>query len=323
MAANRPDPRDAILDRFEAGEITKEQADAEARTVRFISILDRFEAGEITREQADAEARAAGSTSMERSPDFSGVDCWALPSWTMPQLMRWVIYRSSEEVLPLVEEYRMQTRIWQGEIRLNERGEKIVIWRLRPPPSLSLYDVAQEADSREKIEGRASCALRLRSELKGQFLQGVLTAYGKLRRNGEHCAIPKTAWATIDLFDLPCNHFDSEDIGREGEETPRYFDVYMIPQDVLLVWPRHGSQAQDVRMPVENTKLTKPEVLARLLLERFPGGRPSLTAPQLMEMLMEEAKPLIGTTREITMRRAIGLAWPTSSKSRQTRSGST
>jgi hypothetical protein len=98
MAANRPDPRDAILDRFESGEIGKEQA--------------------------DAEAAAAGFASMERRPDFAGLDCCELARWTMPQLMAWVIDPASEAVLALSEEFRMRTLVWQREDLLDTKGEE-------------------------------------------------------------------------------------------------------------------------------------------------------------------------------------------------------
>jgi hypothetical protein len=105
MAANRPDPRDAILDRFESGEIDKEQA--------------------------DAEAVAAGFASVERRPDFAGIDYCELARWTMPQLMAWV---RSEAVLALSEEFRMRTLIWQAEDQFNAKDEKTwTVFRLRPP----------------------------------------------------------------------------------------------------------------------------------------------------------------------------------------------
>jgi hypothetical protein len=218
MVANKPDPRDAILDRFEKGWRTKEQA--------------------------DAEAVAAGFPSMERRPDFAGADCRELPRWTMPQLMAWVIYRSSIKVLELSEEYRMQTLIWQSEDLLDAWGQKIeTTWRLRPPDKLSVYDVVVEAYSREGSEGRSPSAIELWKELGGQFLRGELTAYGKKRGDDEPSAIPRTAWAEIDLFDQPCNHFDPEDIGRENEKTARYFDVYVIPKDVLSIRPPIGSES--------------------------------------------------------------------------------
>jgi hypothetical protein len=107
---------------------------------------------------------------------------------------------------------------------------------------LSLYDVVKEADLRERSEERAPRAIQLRKELGDQFLRGELIAYGKKRGDDEPRAISKTAWDVIDLFDRPCNRFDPEDIGRENEITPRYFDVYVIPKDVLSIWPPIGSE---------------------------------------------------------------------------------
>jgi hypothetical protein len=292
MAENRPDPRDGILDRFEAGEISKEQA--------------------------DAEAIAAGFTSMEIRPDFTGVDCCELPRWTMPQLMAWVIYRSCNEVVELSEEYRMQSRTWQSEDLLDANGEKIrTTWRLRPPDKLSVYDVVAEALSRE---GRASNPIQLRAELGGQFLRGELRAYGKKRGDDEPRAIPNTAWNTIDVFDLPCNHFDPEDIGRENEETPRYVGVYVIPQEILSNWPRIASEPGDAQTRAKNTRVpTKPEQLAPALLRRFPDGRPSLSTPELSELLRKEPIEGIGSFSERTLKRAIKQAWPDYSRRGQNR----
>jgi hypothetical protein len=290
MAANRPDPRDAILDRFESGEIDKEQA--------------------------DAEAAAAGFASMERRPDFAGIDCCKLARWTMPPLMAWVIDRTSEAVLALSEEFRMQTRVWQQEDLISAKGEKWAIdWRLRPPDKLTLFDVTAEAVAREEADGRERRALRLRLELYGQFIQGALTAYGKRRGDAEHMAIPKTAWKTIDLFDLPCNHFDLEDVGRESEQTPRYTDVYAIPEEVSRVWPRAGAKPEQAASPRPKTKVpTKPEAIASILLSSFPNGRPSLTNPELVERVEKGAKSEIGDFSPKTLGRAIQIAWPGSSR---------
>jgi hypothetical protein len=193
LAAKSPDPRDAIRDRFERGEITKEEA--------------------------DVAAIAAGFSSMETRPDFSGVDCCDLPSWKMPQFMSWVIYRSSEKVLALSEEHRMQTRIWQSEPLPDKDGDATDrVWRLRAPDRLTVYDIVAEAVSEEQQEGRPPGALRFRAELGAQFIRGVLTAYGKRRGVDEHAAVLRTAWPTIDLFDRPCNQFDPKDIGRENED---------------------------------------------------------------------------------------------------------
>jgi hypothetical protein len=279
MAANRPDPRDAILDRFESGEIDKEQA--------------------------DAEAVAAGFASMERRPDFAGIDCCELARWTMPQLMAWVIDRTSEAVLALSEEFRIQTRLWQ-------KDEK---WRLRPPHRLTLYDLTAEAVAKEEVDGRPRRALRSRAELLRQFIQGALTAYGKRRGDDEHLAIPKTAWNTIDLFELPCYHFDPEDIGREGEATPRYTDVYVIPNEVISAWPRSETQPEKTQTPVKKTNApTKPEELTRALLRRFPEGRPSLSLPDLLKLLETEFGQEIGSFSERSVRRALKEAWPHSSR---------
>jgi hypothetical protein len=205
MAANRHDSRDAIL--------------------------VRFDAGEITREEADAEAAAVGFTSTERAPDFVGVDCCKLARWSMPQLMAWVIYRSSERVVALAEEHRTQTLLW------NETGT-----RLQRPNRMSLFDVVEAAVSRDESEGRAHFALRARQELVAQFLEGALTAYGIQPGHSEHSTIPRTAWGTIDLFDLPCSQFEPEEIGRESERMPRYSDVYVVPEEVLTLYPRSALQ---------------------------------------------------------------------------------
>jgi hypothetical protein len=290
MVADRPDPRDAILDRFEAGEITKEEA--------------------------DAEARAVGFSSMERRPDFVGLDCFELPRWTMPQLMAWVIDRTSEAVLTLSEEFRMQTRVWQQEDLISAKGEKWAIdWKLRPPDKLTLFDVTAEAVARKEADGRERRALPLRMELYDQFIQGALTAYGKRRGDAEHMAIPKTAWKTIDLFDRPCNHFDPEDIGRENEATPRYTDVYVIPEEVSRVWPRVGAKPEQAASPRPKTKVpTKPEAIASILLSSFPNCRPRLTNPELARRVEKDVKSEIGDFSPKTLGRAIQIAWPGSSR---------
>jgi hypothetical protein len=272
MTTDKPDPRDAILERFERGEITKEQA--------------------------DAEAVAAGFGSMERSPNLAGADCFDLATWRMPQLMAWVIYRTSEAVLALAEENRIRTLVWQEENQFDVNGNKTGVFRrLRPPDKKSLFDVVEEADTRERQEGLALSAIRKRADLAARFIRGELTAYGIKRGEAEHSAIPAAAWATIDLFDEPCTHFEPEDVGRQREETPRYTDVYVISEDVRRIWPGVGAK------PVQAVSQS-PKTEPRRRTAQASATPVQQTVPPTDNTTVEELKQ---RTREIIVRR--GLPW--------------
>jgi hypothetical protein len=67
----------------------------------------------VTREQALAEAQAAGICTAEIHPDPDDYDPIREPYWTLPMTLAWVIYRSYEPVLNLMESFVAATRVWR------------------------------------------------------------------------------------------------------------------------------------------------------------------------------------------------------------------
>ena len=284
MTTDKPDPRDAILERFERREITKEQA--------------------------DAEAVAAGFGSMERSPNLAGADCFDLATWTMPELMAWVIYRTSEAVLALAEENRIRTLVWQGEDQFDVNGNKAgVFWRLRPPDKKSLFDVVVEADTRERQEGLALSAIRKRADLAARFIRGELTAYGINAgrgrpniRGSQRRPGPQSICLTSPALISSLRTWVASARRRLATPTSMSFPkTYAGSANSASTTP---STASTPRTPLSR-RATKSTATAPATLEPPPSPAPvQQTVPSTDSRTAEELKQ---RTREIIVRR--GLPW--------------
>jgi hypothetical protein len=275
------------------------------------AILERFRAGQIAKEQADEEAVAAGYHSMEFTPDTTNISCFELARWTLPQAVSWIIYRSSEAVLALAEEVRRASRVWREKGRYNVKNGKVdVAWDLVIPERASVYDVVDEAARREDLEPCELDGIQACDQFIERLQRSALIAYGVSRGEQEHRPIAKTAWDTIDSITCTCSHLDPEDIGSERERTARYSKVFVLPEDVRAMWPPLHNSIDATVASVASPKPNKPEAAAQALTRLFPNGRPSLTVPELIRELNTKA-PGIGIVSPRTMSRAIPLAWPT------------
>jgi hypothetical protein len=129
--------------------------------------------------------------------------------WTLAQALTWIIYRTPEAVA--------QTLCTKD-----------------------VFDVANDLARREGIEQPAMSAdLQRRDELLDRLKRGTLPAWGIARGQTEHQLIPSASWDTIDCFYTfdPKSYISPRDIGRNGEGSARYKEVYVIPGDVENLWP--------------------------------------------------------------------------------------
>jgi hypothetical protein len=132
-----------------------------------------------------------------------------LARWTLAQALAWLICRTPQAVA-------------------------------QTPCSKDVFDVANDLARREGIEQPAMSAdLQRRDELLDSLKGGTLRAWGIARGQTEHAPIPPTSWDTIDCFYAfdPKAHISPRDIGRSGEDSARYKEVYVIPGDVENLWP--------------------------------------------------------------------------------------
>jgi hypothetical protein len=206
-----------------------------------------------------------------------------LPRWSLPQALAWMIYKTPKAV-PWAE------------------GKDV-------------FDVTNEALRRdEACDATGPSPTHRRNELYERLCDGTLTAYGIKQDQSEHSPIPPWAWETIDCFFNYGEQCDAtpDDVYRSSESLPRYRDVFVRPQDVLVRW-HVGFESSQAGAPeearaIKSDRLTRAARLARELKAIYPGGRPPMSVKQITSSLIK--RPDIGKFGDTTLKKAMRLAFP-------------
>src|SRR5690606_16231477 len=76
------------------------------------SLLDRAKYGEITGDEADAEAKRLGLDPFARVPAPDDFDPMAEANWTLSMAVSWIAHRTAEAVREAWPAYRERCRHW-------------------------------------------------------------------------------------------------------------------------------------------------------------------------------------------------------------------
>jgi hypothetical protein len=197
------------------------------------SIYARFRLGEITQEEAEAEAQAAGIGTLECHPDPADFDPMPEPRWTLPMTLAWIIYRSVDSVRALMDCFQAATRVWR-HIEYLENGKatkRIDLVSSRKSP----LAVINEAGS----DGIAA-----RDDLLRKLKSGELQAFGIGRGESMHTPISPITWETITTFFLDEPRIQASDIGTFLEENARFQEVRVESSKVRELWPKLPSSSK-------------------------------------------------------------------------------
>jgi hypothetical protein len=152
------------------------------------SLLRRYQKGELTSEQLQTEARAAGYSRLE--PDPTLYDPEIEPLWTLPMALAWVIYRSFDQVRPLMDSYRAASLTWR------RAGHRQSEERLLPPLRKSVPAVVADAENERSVARREIAGKEARDDLLRRLKSGALAAFGIPPNGSELSPIPATIWET-------------------------------------------------------------------------------------------------------------------------------
>jgi hypothetical protein len=157
---------------------------------------------------------------------------------------------------------------------------------------------------------------------------GALSATGIFQ--GLRRVIEPWEWCDLLLIDCerPARFFSGTQPPRKTYlayfDGPRMtFDDVRLPADVLLgLFPSKdctrsqsielGERTTSAARPRSSPKLTKVQATKNALLRRYPEGRPSSYASQLLT----DVEPEVGVISLRTMSRALALAWPSAARLR-------
>jgi hypothetical protein len=266
------------------------------------AILQRYRRGEINRHQADAEARAHGFDSMECHPDRSEYDPLKKGLWTLPMTVAWIIYRSSDPVRELMEEYRAPCLVWRGTGQFALRDGKMEeVLGLLAPIRLSVYEVMKASEQRVASAlaktGRLAC-----DELWEGLRSRTPGAEGVKSGERTHAPIPDSSWETLTWI-RPETSIPDDAVAYPGDTTAAYREVRVRSNEVIARWPAVHSIVGPVDAAVNRDDL--PDLTSRQRVQ----GAIRATAKELWPD-EKDVPPIIKKRDQLIRGRFESKGWP-------------
>lgn len=187
-------------------------------------LFDRAKYGEISGEQADAEAIRLGLGSLSRTPAKDTFRPEALGHWTLPMAVAWIAYLDLDDVREWSAPYRAECRDWHWQRwRVGFDGPVHEGWHLeeRSKPTLALlslgaiYDKVAEGKPLSMSIGDAQEALWM------ALREGFFLATGIDTETGRRVEIPALEWHEL----VPVQTKGEQDEVRRGLLGHGYRDV--------------------------------------------------------------------------------------------------
>jgi hypothetical protein len=198
-------------------------------------LILRVQAGELTPDEAEAEAKRRGLKPLRDNPDPNDFDPMSEPHWTLPMAVAWIAYRTPEAVREQWDKYRTECWDW---VYLSPRpgtGASVYSGRAletRKRATLDDLRFAAVLDDDPGEDGSPVMFVRdaVRA-LKGALENDKLAATGVNDSTDQRESIPSVLWQ-----DLEFAADSKRDIVRtrieEGRGYTRY-DHVTVPRDIM------------------------------------------------------------------------------------------
>ena len=230
-------------------------ARADVRLLRD-ELIDKVRGGELTPEQAEAEAHRLHCNPLSTEPAPSAFDPMPEEFWSLPMAVAWIAYRTPAAVREWWDAYRAECWDWNHrKARLGFDGPIQAGYFLeqRATASLARLKLAESIEDRSDRDpdfstavGEAIVALHI--ALRGD----CLTATGIDPQRGERQPVPATLWQDLDF---------GQEFGRDiveakaGLGSRALFEHVTVQRgSVTLLWP-----VRPVRLKPSLPPLMKPE----------------------------------------------------------------
>ncbi|WP_436642715.1 hypothetical protein [Microbaculum sp. FT89] len=221
-------------------------------------LITRVQAGELTPNEAEAEAERRGLKPLRDDPDPSDFDPMNEPNWTLPMAVAWIAYRTPEAVREWWDDYR--TRCWDWRElgpRNSADGPAYTGFYLEPRERANLDSLHfEEMLGRDVEEDDESLVMSVSAAIKDlKVTLGIpsLPATGVNASTGIRERIPAELWQDLD-FTVVNKRDIVRTVNEEGRGYVRY-DHVTVPRDAMWqLWGPRSAQGKPELPP-----LMKPE----------------------------------------------------------------
>lgn len=219
---------------------------AEAQALKD-DLFRRARSGEITGEEADAEAERLGIGRLSAVPDPEQFDPIKEPNWTIPMAVAWIAYRYLDKVREWSAPYREACHDWHwSQWRIGFDGPIQEGWHLeqRSRPTLALLSLSATYDEVTTDHAIPVSIGHAKEALWSGLRDGLFAATGVDPTTRRRVVIPQLDWQEL----VPVEASGQKDEVRRGLLGEGYSDV-LIPASALQgYWPPPTNP--EARLPV-------------------------------------------------------------------------
>jgi len=201
-----------------------------------VQLFDRAKVGEITGDEADAEAIRLGLGSLSSRPGPEAFRPEAMADWTLPMTLAWIVYLDLDQVREWHAPYRAECWHWIRQTwRVGFDGPVHTGWLLeqRLPPTLSHFCTSVSVDRADGGAPQPTLSAReARESLWIMLRDGFLKASGIDLNSGRRREIPPLEWHEL----VPVEGHGGVDEVRHGLLGEGYRDVLLPSAIVRSYW---------------------------------------------------------------------------------------
>jgi hypothetical protein len=198
-------------------------------------ILRRAQEGELTPDEAEAEARKAGVGPLAKQAPVADFDPMAEVFWTLAMALAWGIWRDPAKVREYWNDYRRQGWDWMPPDSGLYKG-----WSLHRPRYVSLHDVWRDDAARSDVAKPR--ATQMQDELWKALSSGQITATGIPVDGEARVSIPAYEWIDLSPLDWVSGH--EEGVFSHSGDAVRYEAVRIARKDIMALWPAPPPKAK-------------------------------------------------------------------------------
>lgn len=257
--------------------------------------VDAVQYGEMTPDQAEAEAARRGERPFAREPDPTKFDPMKEPVWTLRMAVAWIAYRDIASVRFWWDRYREGCWIWRHrEWKEGPEGTVLSGFLLEQHPrgNILLMQLTDGYRSRSdhpprKLMPVEEAMVKLRADL----LAGAQTATGIKQGTGRRQVIPTEEWRDLEFI---VDDQDRDYVGvspRNRLATQIRYDDVTVPVMALLGrWPEELPSEFDLAPTVDRvSKGYTPLYRASQWIATLGGGAKVVSrAPALWDEVYRE-----------------------------------
>jgi hypothetical protein len=204
-------------------------------------VIHKVRVGEITPEQAEAEAERQGFGPLATKPNSVDFDPSQMPDWSLPMALAWIAWRSIESVREHCADYREKCLLWfpgswnvpTDDGKEFKRIDGYELRSLRRSTSIRLALVESYLSSNKKLPPTCQMTIaKAEKELFVALAAGHLVAIGK-DDAGKVVDIPQREWPYLQLYEEQ----ESDVLKRHAlDATPAFSVIKLWKKDLQRLW---------------------------------------------------------------------------------------